>query len=108
MLMGAEIRRMCMSIVIWLLPMLRMCLVLLALKCFRCVHLHSILLVSMTTIHKDIMPLLLLSLIVHRRQQYLESGKWLQYSSASDVKVPNESSSIVVYGLRNVLSYPLC
>jgi len=68
-LVGAEIRRMGVPIVILLLSMLRMCLVLLALKRFRCVHLHSILLVSMTTIHKDIVPLLLLSLIVHRRQQ---------------------------------------
>ena len=67
-MVGAEVRRMVVPIVIWLLSMLRMCLVLLGLKRFRCIHLHSILLVSMTTIHKDVVSLLLLSLIVHRRQ----------------------------------------
>ena len=96
MLVGAEIRRMVVPIVIWLLSMLRMCLVLLALKRFRCVHLHSILLVSMTTIHKDIMSLLLLSLIVHRRQQDFEGGVWLQYRSARSAKVPCKLSSIAV------------
>ena len=67
MLVSTEIRRMSVPIVIWLLSMLRMCLVLLALKCFRCIHLHSILLVPMPAIHEDIVPLLLLSLVVHRK-----------------------------------------
>ena len=66
--MCAKVRRMPVPVVIWLLSMLRMCLMLLALKSFRCVHLHSILLVSMTAIHKDIVPLLLLSLVVHCKE----------------------------------------
>lgn len=64
MLMRSEVSTMSVPIVILLLSVLRMRLMLLALDWSWGVHLHAILLVSMSAVHKDIVALLL-SLIVH-------------------------------------------